>query len=147
MREDELSPQWPEDLIAKYPLTFRLIRDFGCGSGWRQLLTDLCEVIEPIIAAMPHDDEDLIVSAVQVKEKFGGLRFYMSCSVPEIDQAIRGAEALAERTCERCGAPGVLDSDTQYSWVNVRCSACREGSRAERTAMEIAAEERQKKKP
>ena len=123
---------WPEDLIEKYPLTFRLLRDFCCGEGWRGLLTDLCDLIEPIIAAMPDDDHR--AAAIQVKEKFGGLRFYMYGSTPEIDAAISVAEARAEKTCERCGAPGVLSSDSPHGWVSVKCSTCRAARREAKRA-------------
>ena len=118
--------EWPEDLIAKHPLTFRLLQDFHCGEGWRAVLTDLCGVIEPILEAMPADETR--PSAMQVKEKFGGLRFYMYGSVPEIDAAIEAAEARAIQTCEVCGAAGVLESE--HGWITTKCSPCREASRA-----------------
>jgi len=124
---------WPDDLIAKYPLTFAGVWDFGCGEGWRKLLTHLCETIEPIIAAMPEGER---VGAQQVKEKFGTLRFYMSGYVPEIEKAISAAEASSLVTCERCGAPGVLDSDRPYVWVTVKCPPCREAVRQEREQRE-----------
>lgn len=59
------------------------------------------------------------VEAVQVKEKFGGLRFYTDC-VP--DDYIRGlislAESLSVRTCEVCGAPGKQGGQ---GWIRTLC--------------------------
>jgi len=70
-------------LVEKYPNIFR---DYGgdiqrtcmgwgmsCGDGWFQLIDKLCEDIINIIG-----DETIEVIALQVKEKFGGLRFYYS---------------------------------------------------------------------
>jgi hypothetical protein len=46
------------------------------------------------------------VVAAQVKEKFGGLRFYIDGGDDEIHAYIQMAEAIADVTCEECGAPG-----------------------------------------
>lgn len=58
------------------------------------------------------------VVAIQVKEKFGGLRFYYSGG----DEYIRGLEKMAEamsyRTCEKCGAPG---KPTEGGWIRTLC--------------------------
>ena len=110
---------WPEDFINKYPLTFRETRDFCCGEGWSELLTDLCGTIEPLLASLPADERPY---AVQVKEKFGGLRFYMMGSLPEIEAAIDVAEERSNRTCEVCGAPG---QPNESGWISVRCTTCR----------------------
>jgi hypothetical protein len=45
---------------------------------------------------------------LQVKEKFGGLRFYSTGAAAYISDAIRRAEALSYRTCEVTGRPGEL---------------------------------------
>lgn len=47
---------------------------------------------------------DRIPVAVQVKEKFGGLRFYVCNATEEQRQYIRFAERLSYRICEECGA-------------------------------------------
>jgi hypothetical protein len=58
------------------------------------------------------------VVAVQVKEKFGGLRFYYNGG----DDYIRGlasmAESMSTSTCEECGAPG---STRSGGWVRTLC--------------------------
>jgi hypothetical protein len=54
----------------------------------------------------------------QVKEKFGGLRFYFMSG----DEFVQGAVALAERMsytiCEECGEPGKLRSG---GWMRTLC--------------------------
>ena len=44
--------------------------------------------------------------AVQVKEKFGGLRFYVQAATDKHYNFISFAESMSYRTCEQCGAPG-----------------------------------------
>ncbi|WP_202972656.1 hypothetical protein [Tsukamurella tyrosinosolvens] len=65
------------------------------GRGWYSIIVDL----DRDLGAIDPDYQ-----LVQVKEKFGGLRYYVE---PEPDKArpgfselIRGAERMAERTCE-----------------------------------------------
>jgi len=58
------------------------------------------------------------VVAVQVKEKFGGLRFYYSGGDQYIEGMVNLAENLAERTCDVCGAPGKL---REGGWIVTRC--------------------------
>jgi len=86
------------------------------GDGWYDLIDKLSQVLEP-----------LGVVAVQVKQKFGGLRFYTN-GASELDSdavrtAIRMAEEQAIHTCELCGEPGELRGD---GWLIVRCDKCYE---------------------
>lgn len=48
----------------------------------------------------------LIPRASQVKEKYGSLRFYMTCATNEMSDLIYQAEEESENTCETCGALG-----------------------------------------
>lgn len=72
--------------------------------------------------------------AVQVKEKFGGLRFYMTSGNDEIYDLIGEAEAKSYKTCEECGEPG---EEKPMSWIRTLCDGCYENweqIRAERAA-------------
>jgi hypothetical protein len=55
----------------------------------------------------------------QVKEKFGGLRFYADGCNETIDNYITFAECLSARTCEVCGAPGERRDDG--GWLRTLC--------------------------
>jgi len=44
--------------------------------------------------------------ASQVKEKMGGLRFYIDGATDQYRNYISFAESMSYRTCEQCGAPG-----------------------------------------
>jgi hypothetical protein len=65
------------------------------------------------------DEETLKVPvAVQVKEKFGGLRFYVHAATDKHYQYISFAESMSYRTCEECGAPGKTYTD---GWHTTLC--------------------------
>jgi hypothetical protein len=65
------------------------------------------------------DEETLKVPvAVQVKEKFGGLRFYVQAATDKHYQYISFAESMSYRTCEQCGNPGKTYTD---GWHTTLC--------------------------
>jgi hypothetical protein len=126
---------------SESPLAF----GFEVGNGWFNIIYDLSLKLEILIrhhietephvcsscfnAEASHSLDSqcksfklLHPTASQVKEKFGGLRFYMSLgTTPEMLACIKKAEELSFKTCEVCGNPGhIIDS----SWVKVRCEDC-----------------------
>jgi hypothetical protein len=54
----------------------------------------------------------------QIKEKFGGLRFYYSGGDDTIDGMVRMAESWACRSCEECGKPG---KSRDGGWIRTLC--------------------------
>jgi hypothetical protein len=63
-------------------------------------------------AKVKLDEETLKVPvAVQVKEKFGGLRFYVQAATNTHHSYISFAESMSYRTCEECGNPGKTYTD------------------------------------
>jgi hypothetical protein len=58
------------------------------------------------------------VEAMQVKEKFGGLRFYYSGGDSYIDGVTAMAESMSYVTCEECGKPG---TQTSGGWIQTLC--------------------------
>ncbi len=96
------------------PLTKSLMAfGFGCGDGWFDLIYELSKKI----AAMDLNGE---VEATQVKEKFGGLRFYVNAAPKEIHDLIGEYEEKSFETCEVCGALGKFRDD--LSWVQTLCA-------------------------
>lgn len=96
-----------EKLISNYPNLFKgqPRSGFYVGSGWFNLIDNLCSTLDHHVKYLPEELKgDIYV--VQVKEKFGGLRFYMNQSTPFMDGAISLAEGLSYSICEECGAPG-----------------------------------------
>jgi len=53
-----------------------------------------------------EEEASKVPVAVQVKEKFGGLRFYVQAATDKHYNYINFAESMSYRTCEECGAPG-----------------------------------------
>jgi hypothetical protein len=63
-------------------------------------------------------EEAKIPVALQVKEKFGGLRFYVQGATDEQYAYIRFAEAMSYRTCDVCGNKGKPNHE---GWITTRC--------------------------
>lgn len=95
-------------LIKRHPHLFKHIRVIHCGLGWYNLLEALAEKLEP-----------LGVQALQVKEKFAGLCFYLSEGNERAEALIKKAEEKSIKTCDQCGAPGAVFG-TYY--VSTRCA-------------------------
>ncbi|MCY7322931.1 MAG: hypothetical protein LH660_14305 [Phormidesmis sp. CAN_BIN36] len=95
---------------------------FQCGDGWFNLTYELSEQIERYCQQHP-EAADLI--AVQVREKFGELRFYVSPLVVEVEHLIEQARVKSRQTCERTGNPGVMcrRSDGYYQTLCLETAA------------------------
>lgn len=78
-----------------------------CGRGWSWIVMPLLQVAQ---------EDGAIVT--QVKEKFGGLRFYYCGGSERLEKLVDEAERLADQTCEVCGAPGKLNTK---GWMQVLC--------------------------
>jgi hypothetical protein len=61
----------------------------------------------------------------QIKEKFGGLRFYAEDTEPPMEARIRLAELESARTCEVCGRPADLGPIAGGSWIQTLCAVHR----------------------
>ena len=91
------------------------------GPGWYDIIYPLSQKLEQMILAIP-EDKRLHYKASQVKEKLGGLRFYMRASTDEMEALIDEAEELSYQTCEKCGKPGQLCGDYQKNeWLYTSC--------------------------
>jgi hypothetical protein len=83
---------------------------FETGEGWNLLIKNL---IQDLIR-LGWDKE-----VIQVKEKFGGLRFYINEGTSEIHQRIAKTEIESMKTCEITGKPGKLRTD--IGWYRTLC--------------------------
>jgi len=120
-------------LVEKYPVLYsqyggdikETCMGWGmtCGDGWFKLIDELSKKLEP-----------LNVVAEQVKEKLGGLRFYIvPCDNYAFDKAddtsaFDKANALTHeasyesyKICETCGQPGEL---RRGGWMTTACDRC-----------------------
>lgn len=116
-----MSPELTKKLLDKYPTVMKdyagdprqtcMAWGIGVGDGWFNILDELCAVLEK------HG-----VVALQIKEKFGTLRFYIiGTDSEEVWDAIDKAERKSATTCERCGAEGKL---RKGGWLVTLCDKC-----------------------
>lgn len=91
------------------------------GPGWRLLVrgldTNLCDL-----------DPDYCIG--QIKEEFGGLRYYIAEFKGDADEGdrlrlVRAAEDLSFKICEDCGAPGTTKAIGGF-WRKTLCPHCRQ---------------------
>jgi hypothetical protein len=104
---------------SKYPTLFREHprSGFSLPDGWDKLVHGLCFILEHKIMNLPEEIRGEVYCS-QVKEKFGGLRFYMNQETPYISGAIALAENMSFHICERCGEKG---SRRSGGWVVTLC--------------------------
>ncbi len=124
-----MTPELQNKLYNDFPTIFadrnqptqKSLLCFGLeiGDGWETLIRKLCEDI----MASP-DGKSL--RACQVKEKFGGLRFYVYGATHEVQERIRQAEEESYKVCENCGSrEGVTVKPRPY-WIRTLCKKCSE---------------------
>ena len=100
---------------------------YECSKGWHPIIEDAFDEMSSIIRDMDavsraymHDNFRIL----QVKEKYGGLRIYVSAETDEIADIIKRAEDRAYRTCEECGEYGVMT--IRGGWYQTLCEPCAE---------------------
>lgn len=103
---------------------------FECEDGWFKLIWDLSEAIEKELTKLEkaQDPKEKTINllkgknkfrVMQVKEKFGTLRFYTNFSLDEVEKNIRVADSLSFKTCEICGQLG--DLRMKKGWYKTLC--------------------------
>ena len=121
--DERLVKKYPKIFVDRYADMKVTCMCWGFpGDGWYEIIDNLCDKIQKHI-----DNSDGTVSQVvadQVKEKFGGLRFYISGGDETIYKFINEAEDLSYKTCEQCGTIENV-GQTQYpSWLFTLCEDC-----------------------
>lgn len=117
-------------LLEKYPKLYRqaylspqetcMCWLFETGDGWYDIINELSEKLETLNNTTYIDNP---IEAEQVKEKFGGLRFYVNSCYTEVHDLITAAEIRADATCERCGKAG---KSRGGGWILTLCDECNE---------------------
>lgn len=141
--KDYFQQTYPELFNESFPA-----RKLEVGNGWHTIIDALCSFIvgpyrrakaidgylrdnkertvtfdEEVAKATRRVEEEkaLLPTILQVKEKFGGLRFYVRGGSARIDAGIGIICGLSERICENCGAPG---TQRNTGWVKTLCDNC-----------------------
>lgn len=112
-----------DELISRFPLACSELKYFECGSGWFSIIALALHEIDRAIKGLKTPEDYYVV---QIKEKLGGLRIYMSANFDEngnridaFDEIIERAEDAAINICETCGKPGKLVND--HGWYYTAC--------------------------
>lgn len=112
-----------ENLFVKYPKLFNRLKYVECNEGWIDIIDLLCTQLEIINYKYPNPEHGIF--AAQVKQKFGGLRFYVDTneiSKQDYDlmiKLINDTESISYKTCELCSAPATAK---RYSTLCEKCS-------------------------
>lgn len=104
-------------LINDFPHIFTNMKYIECGDGWFGLIYKICDYINKF-------DKDIECQAVQIKEKFGGLRFYVAKAPTAVYNFIDMFERFSFYVCEECGTTINVTTDGK-SWVKTLCDKCR----------------------
>jgi len=109
--EQKLVERWPSWFnVTGNQRETRMADGFPHGNGWFNIVWKLCEDLEPFVAEA-EKATGRPFEVLQVKEKIGGLRFYVSHRTDAILQRIEAAQLESFRTCEVCGKPWKLRDD------------------------------------
>ena len=105
-----------------------MVFGFEYSDGWFDLTYKLCKDIKNYFLTKYdgvgfndekyHHEIPKHFYVVQCKEKFGGLRFYITCAPKEICDMIHVAESESYNICEECGKPGKLRDDLGW-WLTL----------------------------
>ena len=109
-----------EKLAMRHPALFPKPPACGVsyGDGWHDLIDTLCKVLTQNCI----DEDRAELHTAQIKEKFGGLRFYVDGDpTPWQYGAIAMAEAMSFKVCETCGQPG---RERNTNWIKTLCDDC-----------------------
>jgi len=130
-----MHPKLDKKLCADFPLLYGdrngnmqntcMVWGFDCNDGWYQLIYDLSSKLEPLIKmyleTATKEEAEYYPRAMQVKEKFGTLRFYMTSATDEMYKLIQEAEDKSGEICETCGKPGKCRNG---GWITCLCDEC-----------------------
>lgn len=126
-----LEDKWKEQkkfaqkLFKEFPELFRhkdnqmeSLMSFGVetSKGWHDIIYNLTRMVSEYSKAKKLD-----IEVVQVKEKFGGLRYYIHGGDEYIYNLISKAEDETFKICEKCGKPGKLRTK---GWYYTLCNKC-----------------------
>lgn len=105
----KVEPKWPYELYG-----------VECDKGWKDLYQP---VLDYVTEYNKDKDGENKIEVHQVKEKFGGLRIYLSKYTPEIRKMIDEAEEKSYNTCEICGKH-IKKPIVENHWIYPMCRNC-----------------------
>jgi hypothetical protein len=113
-----------QELLNQKEMVLPIQFGFECGDGWYMLLKTLMSSIEWHLDPSHSfpTKERLPFQIDQIKEKFGGLRFYYSGGDERIHGMVSLAESLSYQICEKCGSTKNVKQTS--GWITTLCEDC-----------------------
>lgn len=102
-------------MTGKYDRSTKVTWLDGMPGGWRKAFGE--PMMEELANALKG--EELLIT--QVKEKFGGLRFYCQGASREVYDIISKYERMSYYICISCGKPATKIS---MGWISPYCDQC-----------------------
>jgi len=120
--DEKLCKDFPKIFVQRdlSPQETAMCWGFECGDGWYDLIYQLCEDIQDHCDENPNEPQ---VEAVQVKEKYGSLRFYVNAADDHVYSLIDKAEEDSYDICEDCGSKEDV-AQTIGGWTRSLCDKC-----------------------
>ena len=91
-----------------------------CLNGWNRLIEPIVDYINWYNETALEEDK---IHIKQIKEKFGGLRFYTDKKTEQLNNMIEAAEQESIHTCEICGSKHDI-GQTADGWITTCCRKC-----------------------
>jgi Mor family transcriptional regulator len=125
-RDIEKYDEFAKRMQERFPKMFaQPYGGFAVGPGWWTIIESLCGQIQHHVEWKQEQKEKYgngqgcaDVTVTQIKEKFGGLRFYYNGGDDIVDGMVRMAESWAAHSCEECGKPG---KSRKSRWIKTLC--------------------------
>lgn len=120
MSEEIHYETFSKKMHERFPLMFsKPYGGFDVGEGWYDIVETLCSHIQRHIDWKNEHNEPVPQVVVnQIKEKFGGLRFYYNGGDDTVHGMVHIAEAWASHSCETCGDKGKRRGG---GWIRTLC--------------------------
>ncbi len=120
-----------QQLKDKYKI-FSDIHDanISVGDGWYDVIDGGCLLIQEYL----DKNTDIAVKVVQIKEKFGEMRFYYDGHGDHyVKEIVEMMEEATNTVCERCGIH-CEKKINKVGWLKTMCNTCYDLNLAERAA-------------
>lgn len=128
-----MKQEFQDKLFADFPVLYKNYNQgFDIGDGWFDLVYELSGKLEPLAKSVKG-----VIVPVQIKEKFGGLRYYLGYNNPisfeELDSEPVNSiyrqmleiesdyESKSFHICEVCGKPGETSNKKCSGWLQTLC--------------------------
>lgn len=122
MTEEQLKNK---ELCERFPFLEIKDADYECTwldaipDGWRKAFGE--QMCEELKAALLEENALDDYQIEQVKEKYGGLRWYTNATTRKALDIADKYEILSEKICIKCGQPATC---TTTGWIVPLCDAC-----------------------